>query len=58
MATALEIIGTNIAQWWSFMMETDVPGTNFSFAALWFFVLAVSVFTSIVGIVAHKEKKE
>lgn len=58
MDNALEIIGTNIAMWWSFMWETQVPGTRFSFGALWSFVLVVSMFTFLVGIAVHKHDKE
>lgn len=59
MANALEAIGLVISMWWGFMMDTTVPGTNFTFAALWLFVLVITVFTAIVGIAAHKnEKKE
>lgn len=60
MANALEAIGLVISMWWGFMLDTNVPGTNFSFAALWLFVLVITVFTGVVGIAAHKnnEKKE
>lgn len=58
MSNALLIIGNNITAWWEFMWHTDVPGTSFSFGALYMFVMFVFVFTFLVRLVGHNENKE
>ncbi len=51
MSNALQIIGDNIATWWQFLVDTNVPGTTFSFASLYMFLFIVSIFVFIVHIV-------
>lgn len=51
MSNALQIIGTNIATWWDFMRQTDIPGTSFSFASLYLFLFVLSIFMFIIRIV-------
>ena len=39
------------------MFDTLVPGTHFSFGALYMFVMIVSVFTFLVRVVSDKDKE-
>lgn len=58
MYNALQIIRMNIATWWNFMWETEVPGTGFSFGALYGFLIMVSLFLFVVGIGTRLKYKE
>lgn len=51
MSNALQIIGSNIRTWWQFMLDTDLPGTSFSFASLYIFLFVFSIFLFILRIV-------
>lgn len=43
MAASLQLISDMIGIWWDFLWETDIPGTGFSFGALYAFVLVLSL---------------
>ena len=58
MANALRIIGDNISTWWTFMWQTDIPGTSFSFGALYLFVVLLSLFIMVLRIASAKDQKE
>lgn len=51
MSNALSIIGNVISSWWTYMMQTNIPGTEFSFGALYIFLFVFSIFLFIIRIV-------
>lgn len=57
MADSLAFIRDNIATWWSFMWDTDIPGLEFSFGALYAFLIVVSLGLFIMRLALnHKDK--
>lgn len=43
LSNSLRLIADNIGTWWTFLWQTLVPGTSFSFGALYTFILFVSI---------------
>ena len=51
MSIFIQWLGQTIAQYWQFMSDTTVPGCNFSFAALFLFILVFNFGIFILRIV-------
>lgn len=48
MSAFISWFGETVGQWWSFLCATYVPGCQFTFAALFLFVIGVSLVVSII----------
>ena len=48
MSDFISWLGSTITAWWTFLCNTDVPGTNFKFATLTLFILVFDLGIMIV----------
>ena len=56
MVTAIGGLEQMVSQWWTFVWTTDVPGTGFTFGALYIFLLLVSIFVSVFSIILGRKE--
>ena len=58
LADSLAFIRDNIATWWDFMWQTDIPGTYFSFGALYAFLIILSLGLFVMRLAINRKDKD